>query len=419
MKNVFGKYTKQLVWSIIVCFVIFQLVTLFVFGYTPYPDSNGYILLAKECVEHNTFYPMNLTDIHFLWNIGSINAVVLSLYLFNSIYPLLLFYSILQGLSAWFVYDIAKKLFNDRIAFISLLLFVCYPANYGGGTSVLSETPFIFFSLFSLALFLRGNNFISGITLALANYFRPLALVFIVAMLVYSIFKKRRFVVLLIGYTIITCSIGLANYIVKDRFFTQGAMGWMGLMQYSWDHDSDKEEDYLLFNGKDPNIIENESYDCLQRDSVWRSHFLMWVAQNKMEYIKQMPEKVVRTYISDNVNFCTFLPDKHNKVYMYDEISITKLIDDFPRYSAVQVLVILNLLYYYILLVTAIIGFCMCVVRGNVSVAALPATAIIAGTLMLMAVGHGEARFHQPFMPMFILFSSCFLYYMCKRTNKI
>ena len=64
---------------IISLYTITLLLCLYIFGYTPYPDSNGYISLAKECIELNTFYPQNLTDIPFLWNVGAINAVTLSL----------------------------------------------------------------------------------------------------------------------------------------------------------------------------------------------------------------------------------------------------------------------------------------------------------------------------------------------------
>ena len=130
---------------IVSLYTIIQLVCLHIFGYTPYPDSNGYITLAKECVEFNTFYPKDLTGIHFLWNIGAINAVTSSLYLFNSITPLLILYTLMQGIMAWFVFVIAQELFDNKIAYISLLLFVLYPANYGCGTSALSEVPFIFF----------------------------------------------------------------------------------------------------------------------------------------------------------------------------------------------------------------------------------------------------------------------------------
>ena len=51
---------------IVLFYTIAQVVCLSVFGYTPYPDSEGYILLAKECVANGTFYPVDLKNIPFI-----------------------------------------------------------------------------------------------------------------------------------------------------------------------------------------------------------------------------------------------------------------------------------------------------------------------------------------------------------------
>ena len=82
---------RQLVIILIGLFTLFQLIILFIFGYTPYPDSNGYILLAQESVAHGEPYPIasKLNEYPFLWNIGAINAVAVSLALFHSVSPLL------------------------------------------------------------------------------------------------------------------------------------------------------------------------------------------------------------------------------------------------------------------------------------------------------------------------------------------
>lgn len=393
-------------------YTLFQLICLFIFDYTPYPDSNGYISLAKECVEYNTFYPRNLKDIYFLWNIGAINAVVISLKLFNSILPLLISYSIIQGLEAYLIFKIAQKLFNHKIAFITLCLFILYPANYGTGTSVLSETPFIFFSLLGVHQSLKHNYITSGICFAIANYFRPMVIIYIAAILIYFIIKKLKllnYFKLAVGFYIITICIGLINVQYKGKYFTQGAMGWMGLMQYSWDHDSNNKEDFILFEDKDPNNINNKFYDCLQRDSVWRSHFIKWLSQNKMEYIKQMPEKLIRTYISDNVNLCTFINDKNNRTYIYEEINMTAIINKFPYYNKVQTLVFINLIFYYFLLFSGLSGFFLSIKHKQYIKIVIPSTTIIIGTAILLIAGHGEARFHQPFIPMFIILSAYFL----------
>ena len=396
--------------TIVTLYTIAQLACLYIYGYTPYPDSNGYIFLAQESVNANTFYPQSLTDIPFLWNVGAINAVALSLYLFNSITPLLVLYTLMQGAMAWLTFAIARELFNSKVAYLALCLFVLYPSTYGCGTSLLSEVPFIFFSLLALLLMLKEHLLWSGICFAMANYVRPMAIIFIVAAILFMIYKRtkfKQFFLLLIGYFMITCSIGVSNYVTKGKYFTQGAMGWMGLMQYSWDHDSDREADYYLFPNNDPNIIdESLNYDCLQRDSVWRSHFLRWLPNNVGEYFMQMPTKVIKTYISDNVNFCAFLPDKEEREYMYEEISMSVIAEDFPHWSRTQILTVINLIYYYILLILGILGGIHLLKKKNFYGFIIPAATIVSSTALLVLVSHGEARFHQPFMPMFIMLAA-------------
>jgi hypothetical protein len=45
----------------------------------------------------------------------------------------------------------------------------------------------------------------------------------------------------------------------------------------------------------------------------------------------------------------------------------------------------------------------------------LPISIIVLGTLLLLFVGHGEARFHIPFMPFFIIMASMFINHIIKR----
>ncbi len=94
--------------KIITVFILLQLIILCIFGYTPYPDSEGYIKLANNCLIYNEPYPISikLTDLAFIWNIGAINTVALSLKLFHSVVPLLVCYSLMKGMTAWMLYKI-------------------------------------------------------------------------------------------------------------------------------------------------------------------------------------------------------------------------------------------------------------------------------------------------------------------------
>ncbi len=131
---------------IIGIYTIIQLIILLGFGYTPYPDSQGYITCAQNALAYNQFYPAKETlyTLPFLWNIGAINTVAFSLKLFHSVTPVLIIYILLKGGTLNLVYLITHKWFGEKNANITCLIYLLYPANYGEGTSLLSEVPFVF-----------------------------------------------------------------------------------------------------------------------------------------------------------------------------------------------------------------------------------------------------------------------------------
>lgn len=393
MQNRYHKLTIL----IIVLFTLLQIIILSIFGYTPYPDSDGYLLLAKESVECGEPYPIvsQLYKYPFLWNIGSINTVALSLTLCNSIIPLLFVYSLMKGLTAWFLYALTKKICSPKIAIITLVLYVIYPANYGEGTSLLSELPFMFFIMMGLYFSVIRNWFlIGGMTLAFANWYRPMAIVFLLALFIFYLLSWQKCIRLFIGYVIMIIIIGSICFYRTSLFLYQAKSGWMALTDYSTHHSTESMK-----------VRENKDWNIAQKDSAWQSLFVEWLKDHPMEYASQMPRKLVDTYVSDNVNMCTFIPDKTEKEYMYEEVSLGTLIQRFPNYSPVQWLTLLNLIIYYVFLTTAVASFFY--FRKDYCLLAI--SIIVLGTILLLFVGHGEARFHIPFMPFIIMLSALFI----------
>ena len=386
----------QLSLWLIVIFTVSQLVILFTFGYTPYPDSEGYLLFANDAVLHSEPYPVTtcLNQYDFLWNVGAINSVALSLYLFHSYVPLLILYSLMKGATAWFFYCVTKKITNQHIAFIALILYIIYPANYGEGTSLLSELPFMFFIMMGLYFSLVRNwFFFGGMMLAVANWFRPMAIVFLLALIIYYLLKWQKSGRLLIGYLVMILIIGSLSYYRTGLFLYQAKSGWMALTDYSTCHSPESMQ-----------IKERTDWNVAQKDSAWRSLFFDWLKDHPKEYISQMPRKLVNTYVSDNVNMCTFIPDKAKKEYLYEEVSLGTLIRCFPYYSLIQWLTLLNLFIYYVFLAMAFASL-FYFKKENCLFAI---SVIVLGTLMLLFVGHGEARFHIPFMPFIMMLAAVF-----------
>ena len=388
---------RQLVLILIAAFTILQLLILAIFGYTPYPDSNGYISIAEECIAGNDWYPIatKINDYPFLWNIGAINAVVWTFKLFHSVTPLLVVYSLMKGITAGLFYAVTRKTNGSHAALVALILYIVYPANYGEGTSVLSELPFMFFIMLGIYLSLvRNYSIIGGMMLATANWFRPMGIVFLVALLIFFLFKWRKSLKLVIGYAVMITIIGCASMHRTGLFLYQAKTGWMALMDDSSDHAQ-----------KSMKVRERTDWNVAQKDSAWQSLFIDWLKDHPTEYVKQMPPKLVNTYVSDNVNMCTFIPNKTDKEYMYEEVSMQTLIDSFPKLSAVQWLTVINLIVYLCIIACA---FCS-LYWFNRNKYLLPVSIVLIGTLLLLFVGHGEARFHIPFMPFFMMLSAVFI----------
>lgn len=398
MQNIADKKIGYLV----AIYIVLLLLVLFFFGYTPYPDSEGYIYCAQESLRHNQFYPFKegLYELPFLWNIGAINVVAASLWLFNSVTPLLIIYTLMKGFSLLLTYKIALTCFGKRAASIACVLYLLYPANYGEGTSLHSEVPFVFFILSAVWSSLKGRYVLSGLLFGCADYIRPFALIFIMAVVLKDLKNYKAYWKMLAVYVAFIMSIGLSNYCSKGEFVYKAKTGWMALSQYHWDHDSEKTT---------PNpqcVTGNDKLTYTQKDELWRDMFFDWLKDNKSEYVRQLPVKVFNTYVSDNIGMCTFLSkEEKQSQYMYQPLSLHALIRDFPHYSAVQWLTVVNLLFYYAVMTMFVLSI------KYIRELRLQWLVIIFGTLFIAFVGHGESRFHIPFMPFVIMAVS---YYISK-----
>ena len=388
---------RQLILGLIVLFTVLQLAILFAFGYTPYPDSNGYLLLAQESLQYSEPYPIvsKLNDYPFLWNIGTINITAASLALFHSVTPLLVLYSLMKGITAWLFYALTDKIWGSKTAFIALIIYLIYPANYGEGTSLLSELPFMFFIMLGMYLsIVRNYSFLGGMMLAVANWFRPMSVIFLLAIIIFFLIKWRKSIKLLLGYSVMIALIGFCTMHRTGLFLYQAKTGWMALADYSTNHAPESMQ-----------VRDHQEWNVSQKDSAWQALFFDWLKDHPSEYVQQMPAKLINTYVSDNVNMCTFIPDKAHKEYMYEEVSMQTLISCFPKLSAVQWLTLGNLIIYCLLLLSAVISL----IYFKKDTHLLPVSIIVLGTLLLLFLGHGEARFHLPFMPFIMMLSALFI----------
>lgn len=232
--------------QISIIFFIFLLLVLIVFGYTPTNDGEGYLEYAHTCLTYGEPYPCTPTiqGEPFVWNIGQINLVILSLYLFNSIVPILILMCLLKACSAYLLARITQKLLNERIALITILLYVCYPNNWGQSTTILSEIPSVTLLLWGIFLIIHSSHykqlFIAGFIMAFSNWFRPLGLIFIGTFILYFlIFERQKWWhktgSLLAGYLLFITVVGTSCWLRTGYFLYQSDTLWFNMVAATYE----------------------------------------------------------------------------------------------------------------------------------------------------------------------------------------
>lgn len=458
-------------------FLLLLIAILCIFGYTPTNDGEGYLDYARIALAEHQPYPSPKTILGqpFIWNPGIINLIILSLWAFQSLWPLLLTLCLMKALSAFLVAKIASKLFSHQTALIALFLYILYPNNWGQSTMLSSEIPMVFFTLLAVNLSLKNNNsprllqprrnhnhlrvfqprqsllrprrshiplqFLAGITLAIANWFRPVATIFLVALVLYHLLKRSRLLRprrnptrpilhLLSGYILTILIIGTSCYLRTGYFIYQSDTLWFNMAEATYEKDPQPHYSTEMFPPGTARYIQDMQHKtAIECSHIWRQRSLKWLAKHPAQYLSKIPARLYYVYKNDIDNLSAFLPDKSNPAENYVTLPLKSILHlsktflTFREGTAVASLAIITTIFYILLLLSAIIATITNLRTNRHSplnpqrrfhseaekqLSTLNITLllfiIIAGSLALVLAVHGETRFKAPFMPfIFIL----------------
>jgi len=184
--------------------LIVAVVVLTKFGFDFYQggDSPGYMLLAKNLVEHGTlsfsdtspYSPTNFrTPIYLLF-------LALIYFIFNSFIPAIFLGALISAFAAPLIYLIAKEVFEERTAFIAGILTAVEPMGLFLGISILTEGIFTSILFLFIYLFIRylklgnvNNLYVSGALLALATLIRPIMFYFWPLAIPFILYKEFNY----------------------------------------------------------------------------------------------------------------------------------------------------------------------------------------------------------------------------------
>lgn len=406
-------------WLATAIYFLLLVAFLLVFGYTPTNDTDAYIELAEVCLAHNDIYPSVylFKGVPFIWHLGPINMLILSLKWFSSLMPLLVFYCLLKAFTAFFIVKISDLFFPTRIGNIVFLMYVLYLNNWGMSTTMLSEVPMICFLMMGLYFVLSSQQLISvvlaGVALAVANWFRPIAGIFLIALLIWFLLFQRRnllrkWMPLVATYAIVLCLIGFNSYLRTGHFIYQGNSFWYNMADDCYDGATpDPHFGEELYKKGTPRYIENrEQLTCFECEEIWRERCTEWLSTHKMEYLKKMPYRLFYMYQND-IDFITaFLPEKSIAEKNYVTLPLRSLSTAYASLTATQWVALMATGCYVLLLFLSLMGSLQLVRRREWQFLTLAYLIIIGGTLGTILLVQGETRFKAPYMAWFFLLAA-------------
>lgn len=380
-------------------------------------DALSYELLARRCLDRGCWYPSvhNLYD-NYVFAPGYINLLIGVHHLFGTFSAIKFINLLLNIVLLWEVYLLAKRLFDRKVAFTASVLYMLTYSNSYLPIAQLTDLPFTVLS--ATALLLSQNKRLwsvaaAGVLIALANWMRPLAVVFLLAILVYFVLNKRRwssYAVLFGGLLLTLVLIGHTTRLRSGYFIFQSTTGGVNLAMSAFDGANG----LVNFEGlKDSSsytyLAPGKSYTYIERDAYLKTGAKRWIMENPLKYVSQLPVKVGALYCEDTwpervkpgMGFGTLLP-KVKK----EQAGLLKLGLSVFAKSLMYYVILFFFLYY------------ICISRNDLFAKRNVFLLVpVLGTAMTVAVVV-TSRYHYPYLFMITVYAAYGLHLFYRRRQK-
>lgn len=233
-----------------------------------------------------------LNSQQYLFNPGFINFLILELNVFGTF----MYHGIIGiGLNLILLASVRKiieELVNDEASDYATILYCLMYSNMISSIPVMSDLFFTCLLFGSLAL-LRPKYIwlvLSSMIMCYANYTRPLLVIFVASILFYMYFKNfgwKRIMVYCISYFVFSTGLSLiisSNTAAKDA---SGSTLGVNLIMGANDHMNGTVNDEVFKKG-DIGYIEKNA-NVYQKDSIWKSHAIQWIAQHPIKLLNMYP----------------------------------------------------------------------------------------------------------------------------------
>lgn len=319
-------------------------------------DALAYVKLASDCIARGTWYP----DVHnqyedFIFGPGYVNLLIGIYHLFGSFSYVRLLNLLMNIAMVFEIRKLAGGIFSIKTGYYAAILYMLIFSNLYAPIAVLTDLPFTFLLLTALLLCNIRRLLpvaVAGVLIALANWFRPLAIVFLFVILLLFIVQKRRwqsYVALALPLVLTVFLIGQSVKMRTGYFVYQAVSGGYNLAMSSFD----EANGLVNFNGfGDPDnyiCLPPGNYTYMERDSLLKRASIRWISEHPFKYVSQLPFKLVALYCEDTWAE-RVKPDMGFRVVLSkvqgNSLKLTELIICLVLKSIVYYIVLLLFIYY-------------------------------------------------------------------------
>jgi len=296
-----------------------QMVLIVCFWGASHQDTSGiglYIAIAQRCFENGQWYPM-AKDVYSLqelspplvwgiWNPGYINYLILQLHVFGTVNFNAVLNLFLNIAMLFEVFYLGKKFFSKRTGLVSAIIFCLFYSNLMVVLDTNTENPFLFLCLSGLCLVFSGKwkyVIAASLLFALANWIRPLAIIYLLACALYFFITKAKFynyAALIIPYVLALFIIGTITHKKIGYFVYQSTTSGYNLLATSYDGAKGNVVNYIFENEGGAGFIDNmDSLTFAQKDSIWKSRAFSWIRKHPVKFGTLFLKKIPALYLHD------------------------------------------------------------------------------------------------------------------------
>ena len=377
-------------------------------------DSQRYFELATLAAKNGVWYPssLNVHDTYIFGN-GLINLMILLIRLTGSIEAIKfvnIFCTFAILISCIYI---IRKIFGDtEIQYWFTIVFCATGTFWGEVAQARTELIFMAFAFGATALLMSGKTYtclISGAFFALANWTRPLGIVFMIAgiwLLATQRAKLKQYLCLVLSAVITVGVIGGTAYAKCEYFAYQATTGGYNLIMGA-SEGADGTSKFEVFGEGGAGYLSEEQKSEMtfkEKDAFYKAEAMKWIKENTGEYIKLMPKKMLVTLYSEGYALGTFYNDATagNGGAFYRGLIGRMTGQSEEKLSSADIIVIWTQAVYMITLVLAFACVVFLIVKRRAA-KLMPFIFTVAGAIGVTMLLVGGPRYHFPILPYLIM----------------